>query len=466
MSARFVGQTRYSLFVPDSAAWRASNKTALKNEADYKKYLYDPDRLDFRDKIFTRFLAPSLARAAEGFDVTHIVSFSESLPEKYKDSLRKTAERYPVISLRELPDGQPDWGEAIDHIRGIGEAGVFGRYRLDDDDVLAVDYFSAMARYVREKYVGMVVSFPLGVEAVYSGDHFYNFREAHVPMNSMGLLYVSELKEDGQIVGPQGGEHDKSDRVDPVILDARQFGYFRTNHVGQDNLLRPAVVDAMSRVVESMDKFPAIQDPAVLRDSFPAVAGEVLGESQMFETNRDLGEGFGFTVRGNTSGITVRVDANAPEGIRRNSVALSFEVESEAGKALGAKEEFAGIGTSANPFIGQFAYLNVKPGQSETMVSIFLPEAARIRSVNIIPLVPEARTIEIARVILAHSAESVQLNEKLVARLRVASRSAVAFEKLRAVGERAVPRVRTVMVKFLGQRRTNALLRKVAAKLS
>lgn len=466
MSARFVGQTRYSLFVPDSAAWRASNKSALKDDADYKKYLYDPDRLDFRDKIFTKFLAPSLARAAEGFDVTHIVSFSESLPEKYKDSLRKTAERYPVISLRELPDGQPDWGGAIDHIRGTGEAGVFGRYRLDDDDVLAVDYFSAMARYVQEKYVGMVVSFPLGVEAVYGGDHFYNFREAHVPMNSMGLLYVSELKEDGQIVGPRGGEHDKSDRVDPVILDARQFGYFRTNHGGQDNLLRPAVVDAMSRVIEGMVKFPAIQDPVVLRENFPAVAAEVIGESRVFETDRSLRDGFGFTLEGNTSGITLRVHATAPEGIRRNAVAVSLQIESEGGKSFGAGEEFAGVGTSANPLIGQFAYLNVKPGKSETMVSVFLPEAARIRSVNLIPLVPEARTIEIARVVLTHSAESVRLNEKLVARLRVASRSAVAFEGLRTVGQRAVPRVRAMMVKFLGQRRTNALLRKVAAKLS
>ena len=160
MKPVFIGQTRYSLFVPDSGAWRASS-VAGREVSDYRNYLYAPERLDFRDRVFTTLTVPSLAVAAEAHEVHHIVSYSESLPEKYIDSLNRTAEKFPFLVLQELPDGVSDWGRSEQIIKEKVGVGVFGRYRLDDDDLLSKHYFDVMHRFVKPEFVGMVVSLSL-----------------------------------------------------------------------------------------------------------------------------------------------------------------------------------------------------------------------------------------------------------------------------------------------------------------
>ena len=93
----FVGHTRFSLFVPDSASWRASNEHTGFSEDEYRDYLYDHARLALRTDIFLNHTVPTLAKAAEGFDVKHVVSFSESLPQKFKEQLQEAADKFNVL---------------------------------------------------------------------------------------------------------------------------------------------------------------------------------------------------------------------------------------------------------------------------------------------------------------------------------------------------------------------------------
>ena len=136
----FVGHTRFSLFVPDSASWRASNGQTGFSEEEYRDYLYDDTRLSLRTDIFLNHTLPTLRQAAKGFDVKHIVSFSESLTQKIKVLLREAAENYGFLHLDELPDGDSGWTAVRRLIQDTGFKGTFGRYRLDDDDVLSVHY--------------------------------------------------------------------------------------------------------------------------------------------------------------------------------------------------------------------------------------------------------------------------------------------------------------------------------------
>ena len=463
----FFGQTRYSLYIPDSGAWRASSAGG-QGIGEYQDYLYAPERLEFRDKIFTEFTVPALADAAEKHDVWHIVSYSESLPEKYVESLKRTADKFPFLVLQELADGVGDWGPSERIIKEkMASGGVFGRYRLDDDDVLSKHYFDLVERFVKPEYVGMVVSLPRGIEAIYSNGHYFNFREAHVPMNSMGMLYVSELSEQGTIRAPRAGAHDKADRLAPVIMDASEIGYLRTNHGGQDNLLRHQAEIVSDRLVTNMDKFPAVPSTDLIRKNFPSVAPKVLSDEKVVEKHGTwlLGDGVQISIDGNSSGITVTLSGDAPKGIRKNPLALSLDLESPGGRGIRSGATLKGLATSINPGIGQFVYFDVKPGSFSASASAFLADGVRIRAAKIVPLVPEAREVRINSCVVDQEGDGVDFSDLSAVQAKAASLRARAKISTRHFGVRAWPNLKPILVSTLGVDRTNRLVEFLADKL-
>lgn len=48
----FIGETRFSLFEPNSNAWRLTKTTGRENAEDYKAKLYAEDRMETRCAIF------------------------------------------------------------------------------------------------------------------------------------------------------------------------------------------------------------------------------------------------------------------------------------------------------------------------------------------------------------------------------------------------------------------------------
>lgn len=466
MKPTFFGQTRYSLYIPNSGAWRASS-TDGRGRGDYREYLYAPERLDFRDKVFTELTVPALADAAEKHDVWHIVSYSDSLPEKYVESLQRTAERFPFLVLQELPDGTGDWGPSERIIREKMGSGVFGRYRLDDDDVLSKHYFDVVERFVKPEFVGMVVSLPRGIEAIYSNGHYFNFREAHVPMNSMGMLYVSELGAGGAIRAPRAGAHDKADRLAPVIMDASKIGYLRTNHGGQDNMLRHQAEMVSDRLVSNMDKFPALPSTDLIRESFPSIAAKVLSDDNTVERRGpwQLEDGIQISINGSSSGITVSLSGEAPEGIRKHPLALSLELESPRGRGIRSAANLQGLATSINPGIGQFVYFDIKPGSFVASASAFLADGVRIRSAKVVPLVPEAREICINSCVVDQEGKGVSLSNLSPAQAKAASLRAQAKSGFREFGIRVWPKLKPILISTLGVDRTNRLVEFAAARL-
>lgn len=467
MEPTYIGQTRYSLFIPASGAWRASAKSNGQSEEDYKRYLYAPDRMDFRDRIFKELTVPALAEAAEHHQVWHIVSYSESLPEKYKKSLQDTAERYPFLLLQELPDGVSDWGRSEALIKEKVGEGVFGRYRLDDDDVLSRHYFELVSRFVKPEYVGMVVSLPRGIEAIYENGHYFNFREAHVPMNSMGMLYVSRVTEQGAIIGPHAGAHDKADRLAPVILDAREIAYLRTNHLGQDNMLRHESAFVAGRLISNMDKYPALRSTGLVRENFPNIAGLLLNDknSVVHEWNDPLGNGIQLEFDRATSGLTVTISGEAPKITRRNPIALTLDLEGPSGGGLKASANIKGIATSHNPAIGQFIYFDVNAGKFEVSASAFLADGVRIRSARIVPLLEDAKQIRIAKCVVDHESSGVRFSGASARAARTASSGEKVGAKIRDLGQRAWPIVKPISYRILGVERTNAAVESAAARL-
>lgn len=392
----FVGHTRFSLFVPDSASWRASNEQSGFSEDEYRDYLYADARLSLRADIFLNHTVPTLAQAAAGFDVKHIVSFSESLPQKFKAQLHEAAQKYEVLHLDELPDGDSGWTAVRRYIQNTDFRGTFGRYRLDDDDVLSAHYFQTTEQYIKPEFEGMLVSLPLGVEAVYEGEQFFHLREAHTPMNSMGLLSVCSVKDDGTVVEPQSGPHDKSDRFAPVILDASCIGYLRAIHAGQDNAMRHEKGVVMARLMENMASFPPFTDVEALEAAFPTVAEQMQKQNSLLTINEAVGQGQYYFLEPASSNAGLIIEGES-DGEFSNELLVSLWIEDSRGRRVPSYKTVQGFAASNNPSIGHFAYVPTVQGKFRTLVSLHLEKEHRLRGFRILAQTARAEQVKISQ---------------------------------------------------------------------
>lgn len=276
----FVGVTRFSLFYPHAPGWNLTG--AIEDPLDYQRALFAPQRLDPRVQIFTQMSLPQLEVAAEGLDYIHIVQISPQLPQPAKEVLRKAQERYAFLRLSEQPSAKLHREELDNEIRRYAKKvdsadGVFARFRLDDDDLLGVDYFQNLSTYVRPAFIGMNVSFGKGYQAVFHGGVVFNARALYHPRNSMGMAQICRVRSSGRIEWKEYSNHARSDLDVPTILDSRWPAVLSLKHNGQDTFANQDVEGgygkatrllAAEEVVDYLDllgQFPALEPFTVER---------------------------------------------------------------------------------------------------------------------------------------------------------------------------------------------------------
>lgn len=254
----FVGHTRFSVHQFGSRYFNATREGSDGvgfTEQEYTDWLYSDERMNPRTEIFTQLSLPQLAQAAEDFNVVHYVSFSPSLPKKHKDALVAAAERYDFLELNET-DKTVSSTPTRNLIRKAAqkhglESGPVGVYRLDDDDVLSVNYFHLMAPYVRESHIGWWASQGLGIAAIRVGDDFVYVRDYYYPKSAFGPLCIAGY-DHGDVTHTQAPKHTIMDHSNPTILDSREPAYFHIRHRGQDSTLggkpMPFYPEAMLRI--------------------------------------------------------------------------------------------------------------------------------------------------------------------------------------------------------------------------
>ena len=382
----FIGRTRFSLFVPNSESWRLSQGEDEQSVIEYRNELYDDDRLKVREQIFLNHTLPNLAAAAEGHDVTHVVSYSVSLPEKYKVSLKQAADTYPFLLLDEQADGKV--GRSLKLLAKkkaeLGE--VFGLYRLDDDDVLPTNYFSRMKRYMRPAFTGMVVSFPLGVEAILDGMTISNLKAAHFPMNSMGLMHVCRLgAKSKRVLAPKGGEHNKADRDNAVIIDSREFGYFRFNHIDQDNVLRLSAGASLIALKKQMARYPDFDDLEKLAQLFPTIPPLLAAEEEtaLIKEPTRVRLPLKIPVEIPASVCEFEIKHRFAESSNERMALVTFEIVDSDGKPVGTDVEVPGLPKSSKESIGFYRYLNSTSDNDKTTFDVALPDGLFLKSITL-----------------------------------------------------------------------------------
>ncbi|NDK33178.1 glycosyltransferase [Nesterenkonia haasae] len=276
---KFVGHTRFSVYSYQSDKFAATRGKTDENA--YREWLYAPERLEPRTEIFLEETLPQIERAQKGkHDVVHVVCYSPTLPERYKAALQDAERTFDFVRLHEVDEPVSGFAPPAEAIRqsvqwSLGSSQRLGIYRLDDDDLLAEDYFDRMAKYSEVAGPGWRVSLGYGYSAIRSEGKYYFARRDYHPMVSVGMLSIVDLAPDGSIEGLHDTAHQRSDTGGPVILESSEVAFFRSRHPGQDNILAKFKgQDFLSSAVAEMRRWSpiSVQD---IGHQFPVLEGRI-----------------------------------------------------------------------------------------------------------------------------------------------------------------------------------------------
>lgn len=270
------GVTRFSLFDPSSQAWRLTRRGDLDEDA-YADYLYAESRMAPRCHIFCDLAAPLYQRMAERHTYRHLVLYSDRMPSRWQERLRDAAASYPVLDLVECGDGKPQVTPLIrDRLARTvpdQDAVVFA-FRVDDDDLLAVDYLDQVQPYLVPQHRGYGVSFASGYAALYEDGGYTQVRELHQVLSSMGQGTIGRWSA-GALKLPNITNHTRTHYRFPVLLDARRRTVLQTRHVWQDTAQQEDeeldLAAARDNVAQRLERLRSVADVEQVYEQFPTL---------------------------------------------------------------------------------------------------------------------------------------------------------------------------------------------------
>ncbi|MFK3916459.1 glycosyltransferase [Psychrobacter sp. NPDC078501] len=258
----FVARTRFSLFLPKSKGWNISRD--FEDIENYKKTLYEEKRLNFRINFLMNIILPLLEVASEGYKFLHIIEYSESLPIKYIKDLERLEEKYSFLKLNLFYDnGDPQYktnSMIMDYFDlSILEDDVWiGRFVLDDDDCVSLNYFRIMSDYLTKCYEGFYISLGSGVVGVFDDNYRpVHYAEMYKPKVNIGFMNVGKysFKDKKVYFSKKGAPHMSMDKVNRVILDSRYIGFYWSRHAYQDTRLNKSQ-NQIEKIIASLEALP------------------------------------------------------------------------------------------------------------------------------------------------------------------------------------------------------------------
>lgn len=268
-TSMFIAITRFSLFLPNSSAWIVSSQAYDRDKIEeYRSKLFNEHRLDFRIKFLSKITLPILREASKDYNFVHIIEYSDSLPKKYLEELKKLEENYSFVKLSEYNLK----GESLRTVHEIAidffklssvtdKDHMIGQFVLDDDDCISLDYFRRSSKYLNKHFHGHNLSFGLGVAGIFNKDfNLTNTIEMYYPKVNIGLLRIGAYRHQSKkIVFGSLGSHMKADKYSPTIIDSRKISFFWSKHLTQDSAER----DFHNDDLEKLNKINPISKDAI-----------------------------------------------------------------------------------------------------------------------------------------------------------------------------------------------------------
>lgn len=198
---KVIGICRYSVVTFENKKdWIVGN--SAKDWEDYKNNILDVDKLQDKLSLFSQVTLPSIAGGSISPHIDWfklVILVSQDMPEKSYHDLLEVTRQYEWCKVVPLSEEQTikDAGnaEVLNFIDSEDE--VYATFRIDDDDALSKYYFESLKPYIHEKFINHAVSFPDGVNGLYSyKDRSYsllkNVRHYYI---GLGLALISNATE-------------------------------------------------------------------------------------------------------------------------------------------------------------------------------------------------------------------------------------------------------------------------------
>lgn len=384
----FFGVTRFSLFLPNSAAWYLSKDMIDDNAKvqEYKERLFNPDRLEERINVFFNITLPTLSKMKKNYTYYHILQISDEMPNRYKNIIKTYCHQYNFLILQEI-DRYGNSKKSLEKIiseKLNGKKICFGLFSLDDDDVLAIDYFDKAAMYLHDSFKGHVISFGTGVTGLLvKKDNIRDPRICYEPKINIGLLRIGWVDVNGRICTPVLGNHKYVDKFSPTILDSREIMYFWTRHLNQDSSRSfDDKQHQMNIIATDLNKFEKISVDQSLKDKFPFLNFKTSEDyTKLIKYDMDntlLNQGISLELGGVSGKISIEFDVELEKSSHivdvNRALIASFQF-------LKNPEMVAGLSRSEDSEVGFFKYIAMNSQSNTASVQVYIPEQLLLKAI-------------------------------------------------------------------------------------
>ncbi len=213
---------------------------------EYKKQLFDSERLNTREKIFEEITVRSLKKMKIPKDskLSVIIITSSLLPKENMFNLKNITKDLENCHIIAVDSNDSNIGKITDReIRKIldNEKAIISTIRLDDDDALSKNYLNYLDKYMKENLKGFVVSFPNGWTGQLLNGKINSLDKIYLPKIALGLAQINVFNKTKYDIEKTSniysyGNHTKIDFKAPVILDSFNRCYFRSIHDYNDSI--------------------------------------------------------------------------------------------------------------------------------------------------------------------------------------------------------------------------------------
>lgn len=281
---RFFGLTRFSVAHVGDSAWRTS-WGVQREESDYLADLWSPQRMTSHCELFARLCAPQLQAMAGDHDYRHVVLYSPQMPEPWLGHLHAIAHDHPVLELVPVEGVIPSATElAGQRLNGHSRtSGPVVTLRVDDDDMLAVDFLDRLTEFATPSDRGRAVNLSRGFTGVWDDAtaQLRDLRPVIKRFSALGQAFVGWFDARSGTLSGLPSEHEphhKMDQFRPTVHDARQPAFLWTQHLHQDSLFGRTGASAPERIEAQLAKLapPTAEEVATAYRLFPVLNGRVV----------------------------------------------------------------------------------------------------------------------------------------------------------------------------------------------
>lgn len=292
---------------------------------------------------------------------------------------------YPFIILQNVSEIESAHVVIKEYLMSdSAEDSVVTMFRVDDDDVLSLDYLYQLSSYAVKENVGKAVSFGRGLAAIYSNGNFHNFRKFRQLLMSQGQAYIGSYeKKAKRVFFPKTGNHSKIDEITPVIVDSRSVAFLQTHHELQDTRFAEKESKAKEKIMKIFLEYECVSDYVSASKKFPLLKEEMLMQevvSRDFFTCKEYGlkEALSFDVdlvSGWQYHVSYAIEGGSDEYNPRGAL-IGFFVKNYV-------SEIPGLVKLTNEEMGFYKYLPTGPGLNQGVFSFWVPEGVKLYNVFI-----------------------------------------------------------------------------------